>query len=371
MPTEVNGEILVNIQTAFGSQAVPVPVTGSVVTVGPPTAITDTTARQPVTTSNVTLKMANPARVGLTIFNNSPGGANLFVKLGVTASITAGSESYTRKIIPGGYYEVPFRYTGQVDAIWDAADANGEALIFERWTAVITPQTMNGVVDWGDAGFGVITSGSNVTDWIDLSGNGNNLVGTTGKPTLVPNVINGQPVVRFGPTATDKFLSYSTPWVAPSLFSTYFVIRLRLAGTYQLMLFLASSPPNVGPSRYLQGTAAEPAVDRPMMYTNNPVAIWSAALADSTNYLVKQAHDMTGAVNSTYYCQVNAAAQVVQTAADNFNPGTITSIGIDPLVVATQDMISDVAEFVFFNRLLGGGEERQLWDYFNSKYALF
>lgn len=82
-------------------------------------AVTSVTA----STSSVTLKAANGDRLGLVIYNDST--ANLFVKLGVTASAT----SFTHKMAGGGMYEVPFSYVGVVDAIWDVA--NGAARVTE------------------------------------------------------------------------------------------------------------------------------------------------------------------------------------------------------------------------------------------------
>lgn len=84
-----------------------------------------TSAVTQVTSSatNVTLKAANTARRGLTIFNDSV--AVLYVKLGATASTT----SYTVKVASQGYYEVPSDYSGIVDGIWTAA--NGFAYITE------------------------------------------------------------------------------------------------------------------------------------------------------------------------------------------------------------------------------------------------
>ena len=65
--------------------------------------------------SNVTLKASNTGRYGLSIYNDST--ANLFVKLGATASAT----SFTQRVAGGGAYEVPFGYTGIVDGIWESA----------------------------------------------------------------------------------------------------------------------------------------------------------------------------------------------------------------------------------------------------------
>lgn len=77
--------------------------------------------------SNVTLLAASTARRGATIYNDST--AVLYVKLGATAS----TSSFTAALAPkdangiGGYYEIPFDYSGIIDGIW--ASANGNARV--------------------------------------------------------------------------------------------------------------------------------------------------------------------------------------------------------------------------------------------------
>lgn len=74
--------------------------------------------------SSIQILAANSGRLQATFFNNST--ANCFLKLGTTAS----TSSFTVKIDPNGYYELPFPgYTGRIDAIWDAA--NGALLVTE------------------------------------------------------------------------------------------------------------------------------------------------------------------------------------------------------------------------------------------------
>ncbi len=123
MATEVNQETLVNIKTMLGS------TTSVPVTTGAGSAATAVVTRVATSTANQTLLAANANRKGATIENNST--ANLFVKLGATASITGGSESFTVRIPQHGYFEVPFGYTGIIDGISDAADASGETLVTE------------------------------------------------------------------------------------------------------------------------------------------------------------------------------------------------------------------------------------------------
>jgi len=66
--------------------------------------------------ATTTLSGPNAARKGLTVTNEST--ANLYVKLGTAASLT----SYTVKLVPNAYWEMPFNFTGPVTGIWDAAN---------------------------------------------------------------------------------------------------------------------------------------------------------------------------------------------------------------------------------------------------------
>lgn len=68
--------------------------------------------------SSVSLLASNSSRKAATFYNDSAS-AYLSIKLGATASAT----SFTVKLGPGGYYELPtaVTYRGAIDGIWDAA----------------------------------------------------------------------------------------------------------------------------------------------------------------------------------------------------------------------------------------------------------
>jgi hypothetical protein len=74
---------------------------------------TNTTSSVPASLTSVTLLVENSTRLGATIFNDSSTGL-LYIKLGTTASIS----DFTIKLYPSSYYEVPYGYTGEIDAIW-------------------------------------------------------------------------------------------------------------------------------------------------------------------------------------------------------------------------------------------------------------
>lgn len=74
-------------------------------------------------TSNIVLLPPNGIRLGATVYNDSS--ALLYVKLGVNASFS----DFTIKLFPYCYYEVPYGYTGEIDAIWN--NTNGFARVGE------------------------------------------------------------------------------------------------------------------------------------------------------------------------------------------------------------------------------------------------
>jgi hypothetical protein len=84
-------------------------------------SIASTTARASVTQSStsVTLQSSNASRLFWSCYNRPTQGAELFVKLGTTASTT----DYDVSIPAGGYYELPYRYTGRIDGIWNSTGA--------------------------------------------------------------------------------------------------------------------------------------------------------------------------------------------------------------------------------------------------------
>lgn len=93
------------------------------VTVNTPTSSTATPSTVTASTTTITVLAANSNRKGGTVWNNST--AKLYIEFGATASTSA----FTAILEAGGYYEIPFSYTGAISGIWLAA--NGNALVRE------------------------------------------------------------------------------------------------------------------------------------------------------------------------------------------------------------------------------------------------
>ncbi|MCC5641346.1 hypothetical protein LC593_37250 [Nostoc sp. CHAB 5844] len=93
------------------------------VTVTTSTSSTSTSSTVNAATASGTLIAANSNRKGVTIWNHST--ANLYIDFDSAAS----TSDYAVKVSAGGYFEMPFSYTGVISGIWDAA--NGNALVRE------------------------------------------------------------------------------------------------------------------------------------------------------------------------------------------------------------------------------------------------
>lgn len=92
-------------------------------TIVTPTSTAATSSTVAAAIASTLLLAANGNRKGGTIWNAST--ATLYLDLDSAASTAA----YAAQLSPGGYYEVPFGYVGDISGIWSAA--NGSAHVRE------------------------------------------------------------------------------------------------------------------------------------------------------------------------------------------------------------------------------------------------
>ena len=127
----------VTINNAAGASAVNIQDGGNSITVDGTVAVsgTVTTSETNATTgtrtsvndvaTDVQLLASNASRRVATIFNDST--EILYLALGVAA---ASLTDYTAQLFPRGYFETPYRYTGEIRGIW-ANNASGAARVTE------------------------------------------------------------------------------------------------------------------------------------------------------------------------------------------------------------------------------------------------
>ena len=108
------GTAVLTIQGIASGTAVPVSGTFMMTR-----SATSTLANVASSASSVTLLAANANRIQASVYNDS--NSLLYIKLGTTAS----TSSFTVRLMPNAYFQVPDSYTGRIDGIW--SNANGFA----------------------------------------------------------------------------------------------------------------------------------------------------------------------------------------------------------------------------------------------------
>lgn len=89
-----------------------------------PSSSSSSTTSVAASTTNVTLLAANSERLGASVYNDAD--RPMYLKLGASASTT----SYTVRVPRQFLYEVPFSYTGIIEAVWGTG-VTGAARITE------------------------------------------------------------------------------------------------------------------------------------------------------------------------------------------------------------------------------------------------
>lgn len=130
LPLPVSGLLTANIQDSAGNPIVSASAAQSGglagLVVRPVLQCATSTKSNVVSAAaDTSLLASNGFRMGATIYNDAD--KDLLVSLGTTA---ASASSFTVKVVPGAYYEVPFGYIGAVRGIWGAAPT-GSARVCE------------------------------------------------------------------------------------------------------------------------------------------------------------------------------------------------------------------------------------------------
>jgi hypothetical protein len=311
------------------------------------------------------LQVVVPGTVSITADASDAGGALTRVEFYANGALISSSSN------------APYAATLSAAA---AADITLTAVAFDNFGVTVTsapvhikatataplPIPADGLEFWLRADKGVTADGGVVSKWDDSSGNFNTAIangdfGTA--PTLVPNVLNGQPVVRFD-GVRDELVVNSSPSIAiTGDISTFFVVRFENFDTFRAVWTkTAGNQPR--PSDYY----TVPSSGVPNLYRGGAGGIGSfqgdGPVPLNTPSIV--GWDMVGSTVTHYIDnQPNGSGDI------NVTP---TDAG-DPLLIGTRGdqftrMMGDIAEIVIYNRGLSEEERNQIHDYLRKKYGL-
>lgn len=215
---------------------------------------------------------------------------------------------------------------------------------------------LSGMMAWWKADAGVITTGSDVTQWNDQSGNGRNLTPGT-SPELATGVINGQPAILFA--EGDKLevaggVSVTSPFSYAIVAKTTFTAAELSSRSTTI---ISSYDTSFGGWIYIGDQ------NRIQMFNDDN---WIASFIDTPvteNWL--KIYNIFNGVSSSMYINNDAL---------NPQTGTMATTGFSGWSIGGPfyggDYKGYIAEIIIYNRALDVGDISQLNSYISSKYGL-
>jgi hypothetical protein len=239
-----------------------------------------------------------------------------------------------------------------------------------RLHAQSAPPT-NGLQLWVKADLGVTTNATGrVEKWADQSGNKNDATQTddSAKPTLVPNVVNGKPALRFDGKTNYLDVANGTGLDIVGDIASFAVIRVDDYTTYNEVWGKTAGPGGNLPAPtdwYLvQGTGV------PQFYRGDGTGSGIQPAPGqrpikANNYVVVGVRQAGTAVTHFLNGSTNGVGQITVTPADG---GTDLKIG------SREDLFTkmkgDIAELLIYNNALSDADIVNAQNYLRTKYGI-
>jgi Concanavalin A-like lectin/glucanases superfamily len=207
---------------------------------------------------------------------------------------------------------------------------------------------------WLRSDAGVTLSGSQISRWVDQSGNGRNAAMSTAprQPTYVAGALNGKPMVRFfGQQSMGLEITAS-----PTTFTVFVMGRnSRTDNSFSMILGPGGNSPN-NQLRWENGSQAL------FVGTGNNMPIITSSIGDTRAYHALSAR-YDGAT-MTVYRDGNATSSH---AFSTSGPWILASVGS---YYSSNFMVGDLGEVIIYNRVLTESERLSVNGYLRSKYGL-
>ena len=260
---------------------------------------------------------------------------------------------------------IPIGATATIRAIAYVAGVPGpvsNAYICNDANALPVPQS--GLSLWLRGDFGPIVTGSNVTQWSDLSGSTNNATQATStkQPTLMIAAINGLPSVKFN--GTSQYLGLTSGFSNLTSGASIFAI-ISPVGTATKTLFTSA---NAGPANMIsaQTINTQAKLNAYNGTTASSVTTATGALTLSKFQLLEAVHN--GAASATL--SVNAAPLITGTVQNLINTTrTQNYVGADNTAATFWN--GQLAELLVYSRSLTATEQAGVEGYLIAKYQPF
>lgn len=234
---------------------------------------------------------------------------------------------------------------------------------FQNTQGDFSPVQIDGLVTWINAS-NVETSGANITQMTDLSGNNNHAVQSVGanRPSLVNNVITSPPAIQ--PSVRHPVARFTSgqhfTFASNGLFTT---------GVTQIVVFRPDTAPTNN-CLFSKTTDTDRAPFDGYVRGDHRFE-WTYASAPSTNPLSTSVFSVLGAssTSNAHNYFINATANGVATGAA-FGGGDTGILRLGIRGAGSTNFIGDIAEALLYNRRLTNNEIIQVSNFLMAKYSI-
>lgn len=236
------------------------------------------------------------------------------------------------------------------------------AMCLMAWVRPASAQLpTNSLELWLKADAGVVTTGTNVTQWTDQSGNNRHAMAAVGNPQLVDNELCGGPVIRFNGNA-----GMLTP-----AFQTFEAKR----GTIFLVTKVTGGGGTLGFGTTISTYTGSGVQWQTGVYTANATYSWydgvgssgASISASPPNEWGILTYQRTSNTLLKFYKSGALAANV--TVANNQASVNTLKIGFNDYAPQSEFLYGDIAELIVYNRSLSDEEVYNVNVYLANKYC--
>lgn len=290
----------------------------------------------PSTDFTVALPAGGVVSGTVTVTPHDAGDGGTFTPTTVELTTAAPSATFTYTPASSG--------TKTISVTNDGGLTNPANLSYEA-VAPFSPLDIAGCTVWMNADDISAVNGEVLTAWSDSSGNGHDMAITAPDVTFRTNVLNGKPVVRFGPP------TYGGAYIASILLSqptTWFVVAKGTSKPSYLVFSFSDQGVYLDASGYAGIFAGSSALDS--VDLSGAFHIYEAIISGS---------------NGTLY--VDGTFKFGPSAVGANGPNGVEYIMGDGVGSGSQ---GDIAEIILYNSALGATDRENVEDYLKAKYGI-
>lgn len=298
------------------------------------------------------------------VFSSGPQTITITIPTGSQVYYTTNGTTPTTSSTP---YFVPFTISSsaKIQAI-AAYGANSSAVTssFIQIDAATANVSRTGMAVWLKSDFGVLTSGSNVTDWTDLSGSGNTASqsNNSNRPALVMGAVNGLPTLTFN--GSTQFLQSPAGLADFTAGASAFIVTkpTSIVNNARFFDFGNGATNN---NLYLSETTANGT--NLYSYTGSTAShVTSPAGVTAGQYQIVEAlHDGTGAA-FLYTNGVQGGQGLVNNVTNVSRSGNYFGTDFAKALFYS----GEVAEVIIYNTVLTPAQRANVESYLAAKYAI-